>query len=270
MSDDVSLPELFEVVFTVGQTTSTSCITINITSDTESEVDESFTISITSAGTAPYSRIVNPFIATVIIQDKNSSDSSQNTDDCDNGIFNLYLEIAIPIAVSVVVCIMSCLVGALLFRYLSNCQNHGKKQVKSQNIDVTLYKDTYDKVDDDDDVIYEDVSPTQSNKIPIVDNQRSYENGPFVTGPNQVFVEMKSASTNKDPDNEIRTSINESYVPRENTITTSLNESYTRNVDILPVFTSKAMRSQDNMLQGVISTSPNEAYCSNMTNIVEQ
>ena len=47
MSDDVSLPEPFQVVFSADQTTSTSCTTISITSDTELEGDQSFTVAIT-------------------------------------------------------------------------------------------------------------------------------------------------------------------------------------------------------------------------------
>ena len=77
MSDDVSLPEPFEVVFTVGQTTSTSCITINITSDTESEVDESFTISITSTGTEPYAVVGDLPVTTITIFDDNNDDEGK-------------------------------------------------------------------------------------------------------------------------------------------------------------------------------------------------
>ena len=78
MSDDVSLPELFEVVFTVGQTTSTSCITINITSDTESEVDESFTISITSTGIEPYAVVWNLSVTTITIFDDDNDDEGND------------------------------------------------------------------------------------------------------------------------------------------------------------------------------------------------
>ena len=69
MSDDVSLPEPFQVVFSVGQTTSTSCTTISITSDTESEGDQSFTVAISSAGTAPYATVGSPSVTLVTITD---------------------------------------------------------------------------------------------------------------------------------------------------------------------------------------------------------
>ena len=78
MSDDISLPEPFEVIFSVGQTTSTSCITINITSDTESEVDESFTISITSTGIEPYAVVGDLSVTTITIFDDDNDDEGND------------------------------------------------------------------------------------------------------------------------------------------------------------------------------------------------
>ena len=53
VSDDIALLDPLQVVFSVSQTSSTGCITIPIINDEEVEGDEDFTLSITSAGSAP-------------------------------------------------------------------------------------------------------------------------------------------------------------------------------------------------------------------------
>ena len=69
LSDDISLPDPLQVVFSVGQNTSTGCITITITRDEEFEEDHYFTVSITSAGTVPYAVVGSPAVARVTILD---------------------------------------------------------------------------------------------------------------------------------------------------------------------------------------------------------
>ena len=61
--EDVFIPDPFQVVFSEYQNTSTECIDILILKDNEEEEDEYFTVSITSAGTEPYARIIDPSVA---------------------------------------------------------------------------------------------------------------------------------------------------------------------------------------------------------------
>ena len=69
VADDISLPDPLQVVFSVGQTESTGCIDVPITSDTELEGDHDFTVTITSAGSAPHAIIGDVFISSITIDD---------------------------------------------------------------------------------------------------------------------------------------------------------------------------------------------------------
>ena len=69
VADDISLPDPFEVVLSVGQTESTGCIDVPITSDTELEGDHDFTVTITSAGSVPHASIGDVFISSITIDD---------------------------------------------------------------------------------------------------------------------------------------------------------------------------------------------------------
>lgn len=72
MTDDVSLPSPFQVVFSVGQTVSTSCIDIPVTNDVILENNEEFTVTILTAGSLPHAVIKNPSATTVTIVDDDS------------------------------------------------------------------------------------------------------------------------------------------------------------------------------------------------------
>ena len=60
MIDDLLTSESFQVVFPVGHNSSTSCVSITITNDTDLEGDHDFSVAISSAGTAPYAVIGSP------------------------------------------------------------------------------------------------------------------------------------------------------------------------------------------------------------------
>ena len=77
VADDISLPDPFEVMFSVGQTESTGCVDVPITSDTELEGDHDFTVTITSAGSAPHAIIGAPAVSTVTIKDDESKELPQ-------------------------------------------------------------------------------------------------------------------------------------------------------------------------------------------------
>ena len=64
-------------MFPVGYNSSTGCTSIPVTSDTELEEDETFTVTIASTGTAPYAVVVVPSIATVTIIDDDRSDEGR-------------------------------------------------------------------------------------------------------------------------------------------------------------------------------------------------
>ena len=70
MIDDLLTSESFQVVFPVGHNSSTSCVSITITNDTDLEGDHDFSVAISSAGTAPYAVIGSPSNASVTIIDK--------------------------------------------------------------------------------------------------------------------------------------------------------------------------------------------------------
>ena len=110
------IPQPFQVVFSEGQNTSTSCVNILVLRDTELEDDEHFTISITSAGTEPYSRILSPSVVIVIIRDTTPSDKMPHQND-----ENLSLQwvMVILILSCVVVGATSCFVAILLYHCIS-------------------------------------------------------------------------------------------------------------------------------------------------------
>ena len=64
-------------MFPVSYNSSTGCTSIPVTSDTELEEDETFTITITSAGTAPYAVVVIPSIVSVTIIDDDRRDEGR-------------------------------------------------------------------------------------------------------------------------------------------------------------------------------------------------
>ena len=243
VSDDVSLPEPFQVVFSVGQTTSTSCTTISITSDTESEGDQSFTVTISSAGTAPYARILNPSVATVIIQEDDNSEPIQCTDS--NG---LYVDIAVPIAASIVVSIVSCLTGALLFQCFTKHFCHGKKKQKRRASEMSSQ--------------YEHISlPEFSNQISTLPrNSHAHditaENSLLVTASNAAYMKRKDVTSNSDQQGG---DIHQRplFLTEESAILTSHNESYTPSGSVvaLPIYSTPT-----DMQNEPIGTSANEAY----------
>ena len=57
------------MIFSVGQTVSTSCIDIPIINDANLENIEDFLVTIITAGSPPYAVIRSPFIARVTIED---------------------------------------------------------------------------------------------------------------------------------------------------------------------------------------------------------
>ena len=57
------------MVFSVGQTESTGCIDVPITSDTELEGDHDFTVTITSAGLTPHAMIETASVSIITIKD---------------------------------------------------------------------------------------------------------------------------------------------------------------------------------------------------------
>ena len=110
------IPRPFQVVFSEGQNTSTSCVNILVLRDTELEDDEHFTISITSAGTEPYARILNPSVLRVTIHDTVPSDTTPHQND-----ENLSLQwgMVMLILSCVVVGATSCFVAILLYHCIS-------------------------------------------------------------------------------------------------------------------------------------------------------
>ena len=57
------------MVFSVGQTVSTSCIDIPITNDANLENSEDFFVTIITAGSPPYAVVRSPFVTRVTIED---------------------------------------------------------------------------------------------------------------------------------------------------------------------------------------------------------
>ena len=106
------IPQPFQVVFSEGQNTSTSCVNILLLTDTELEDDEHFTISITSAGTEPYARILSPSLVTVTIHGTTPSDTTPHQNDKN---LSLQWGMVILILSCVVVGAMSCFVSILLY-----------------------------------------------------------------------------------------------------------------------------------------------------------
>ena len=62
------------MVFSVGETESTGCVDVPITSDTELEGDHDFTVTITSAGSTPHASIGTPSVSTITIKDDESKE----------------------------------------------------------------------------------------------------------------------------------------------------------------------------------------------------
>ena len=110
------IPQPFQVVFSEGQNTSTSCANILVLRDNELEDDEHFTISIISAGTEPYARILSPSVLIVTIHDIVPSDTTPHQND-----ENLSLQwvMVILILSCVVVGATSCFVAILLYHCIS-------------------------------------------------------------------------------------------------------------------------------------------------------
>ena len=80
VSSDVSIPDPFAVVFTPGQTSSSSCIAIPIISDKDVEGDQYFSISISSAGTPPNVSIGSPSVTYITIVDNDKSNDIMEND----------------------------------------------------------------------------------------------------------------------------------------------------------------------------------------------
>ena len=77
------------MVFSVGQTESTGCVDVPITSDTELEGDHDFTVTITSAGNTPHASIGTPSVSTITIKDDESKEQfwTHSFDRVVNGIY---------------------------------------------------------------------------------------------------------------------------------------------------------------------------------------
>ena len=83
VADDISLPDPLQVVFSVGETESSGCINVPITSDTELEGDHDFTVTITSAGNTPHAMIGTPSVSIITIKDDERKEQLWNNSfDC--------------------------------------------------------------------------------------------------------------------------------------------------------------------------------------------
>jgi hypothetical protein len=119
------------VVFPVGYNSSTGCTSIPVTSDAELEEDETFTITITSAGTAPYAVVVIPSIASVTIIDDDRRDEGE-------GSVNLAALVGGLIGGIVVAAVVSFLLGVVCTRYSCYCRRRLQPPPEPYYDDIVL------------------------------------------------------------------------------------------------------------------------------------
>ena len=200
MAEDVALPQPFEVVFEVGQMSSSTCINISLISDAELEGEEFFTIYIVSAGYEPHARIQSPSVATVTINDGTSVVAPTDSSDDQNGVLSLQWAITIPTLCGLAVGVTSCLLLAIIFYW---CRSKHRCCLKTQQ---NLGEDPFY-----DDIININMSNLRGEGGTVVRNELA-ENIPLQTGPNEAYIQANNSPLSVVYDLAINTSQNEFYV----------------------------------------------------------
>ena len=190
------------MVFSEGQNTSTECIDILILKDNEEEEDEYFTVSITSAGTEPYARIIDPSVVTITIEGTNTTPaSSEDSEAISPLVLGATLGGVSIVAIAVTGCVAAIIVYICYSKRVCCQKTHGSQP-----------------------------------EYPVYATIGSKHDGLTVTKPQLLLTDSLSPRGPVTPNSAIETSPNESYTfppitqcymgTHREVITTTLNDAY--------------------------------------------